>query len=355
MKHLLCALFITALLTGYSFAGGFPSSAKEFMESSLKEKEIPSNYDIQEFKNEYASLISQIDSGEHEKAEASLNRVLNRSDVTYSEAYKSYKENRRDNIEDVASNFVNSIAFAAGKSTFEYGSIVAAAVVHFYPEFALGLISTDLHNPLFGRLLKLALYNAIQDEERFETISKSIRSFMEKTFSEENIEILNSWKWLTERDWAGPRNGLVHLLSESKYKMSDCPAEYKDRYERFYLWKWGRFDLVQRLSFLKNKYHYSQDALAALGKVEGLIIDNNIEGLKKYKEYFNKEYNYSAFGSTEDGQLGEIVSNVEKASRDGILFKLLPSSTPSSTPILGCEAAQVEVEQQPSVTTPENK
>ena len=112
------------------------------------------------------------------------------------------------------------------------------------------------------------------------------------------------------------------------------------------------------MSFLRNKYHYSTKAIEALGNIEGLIVERNIEELKKYQTYFDKEYNYAFLSSTTgDPQLAEVVSNVEKASESGIRIHIhiSPSSTSSSSTILNCEVAITEeVEQQPAVTVPEN-
>lgn len=349
MKHLLLAFFIVAFIPRESFAGEFPSSAKDFMESSVEILRLRSGTapsDIQEFKNEFTSLISQIDSAESEKAQESLKALLNRSDVTYSEGYKQFQNKERDN----SRKFAISIAFQTGKSTFEFASIAAAGVVHFYPMFASSLLSTDINNHLLERLLKLALYNAIQDDERFAFIGNSIQEIMEEAFSDGNYEILDKWEWLKERNWFGNGSGFRNLLNESKYKLNDCPEGYKGRYERFYLWKWASFDLVQRLSFLKTRYSYNKDALTALVNIEVLIGQGNYEQLVSYKNIFNNKFHYALLGSTEDAELAEVVSNAERASEMGIDFRL-PFAT--SSIILGCEAAKGE--QPPLLTIPDNK
>lgn len=346
MKHRLLALLAIVFIPFISFAEDeFPSSATAYLDSSIVNlKEISGQYDVQGLKNDFALLVSQIEDGDHSNAKLSLGTLLRKDDFQYIDAYKRYAENKRSNIQDTVHGFVTSISYAASKSTFELASIVAGGVVHFYPDFVRGIsvFRGEEDGYLFECLLKLALYNAIQNEKNFENVGMSLRKVLESRFSDSDYGILSGWSWLLDNNYMfGYPKGYLYLVDISRYEAPGFPQDYIDRYEGFRLWKWGRFDYAQRMKQLRDRYGYNREASASLDTMEALIAGNRFDELKEFESEFNERFYYSWSAATEDSILAEVVCNAEKIHLNGIPFDYRPVN---AAPILGCEVNQAEVD-----------
>ncbi|OGQ34227.1 MAG: hypothetical protein A3F16_07765 [Deltaproteobacteria bacterium RIFCSPHIGHO2_12_FULL_43_9] len=341
MKQRLFTFLVVALTPFCAFGEDeFPSSARAYLD--LSTKEIPGQYDVNVLKSDFASLISQIENSDYDNAKLSLAALLRKNDFEYTERYKKYiGANQNNNLQDSVHGFVTSISFAASKATFELASIVAGGVVHFYPDFAVAISGGEEDNYLFERLLKLALYNAIQSEENFNNIGISLMKIMESRFSAAGYNVLSQWSWLRDNNYMfGYTRGYFYLVDISKYEVKEFPEDYVGCYEEFRLWKWGRFDYPQRIKELRNRYQNYSGAVGSIDTIERLVADNQLEALKELEPEFNNRFYSSWHTDDKDSALREIVDNVEKIHQMGIPFDL---RFIAPAPILGCEVNPVEV------------